>query len=125
MVFQVRTVLAFVIFRTVAAEVIVLVVEALGPVQARVGLTIVDVQLPVAIWEGKRETRGGESPHKTNGLLITLLTATSKTLDGSLGLFTCCLHFFCTMYTTISLTPECTTFKSQWGTSELSRTFSC
>lgn len=44
-IFQVRTVLSFVIFRTIAAEVIILIVEALGPILTRIGFTVIDVQL--------------------------------------------------------------------------------
>lgn len=56
MIFEVGTVLALVIIRAVAAEIIALVIEALGPILARVGLAIIYVQLSVmAEREERRE----------------------------------------------------------------------
>lgn len=44
-VFQVGAVLSLIIFRTVAAEIVTLIIEALGPILARVRFTIIHVQL--------------------------------------------------------------------------------
>lgn len=44
-VFQVGAVLSLIIFRTVAAEIVTLIIEALGPILARVRFAIIHVQL--------------------------------------------------------------------------------
>lgn len=67
-IFEVGTVLALVIIRTVAAEIIALVIEALGPILARVGLAIIDVQLSGMV---EREERGGQNREsKSKALFI-------------------------------------------------------
>lgn len=85
MIFQVGAVLAFVVFRTVAAEVIVLVIEALGPVLARVGLAIIHVQLYAVVWGGKRETVKTVSLQETKGsLLLFPLPQAGHTMESDL-----------------------------------------
>lgn len=76
MIFEVGTVLALVIIRTVAAEIIALVIEALGPILARVGLAIIYVQLSVVV---EREERGGQNRgSKSKGFIHLLPTVTGR-----------------------------------------------
>lgn len=60
-VFQVGAVLSLIIFRTVAAEIVTLIIEALGPILARVRFAIIHVQLDAVDLGGERKSK--QCPH--------------------------------------------------------------